>query len=102
MKEISDVRPTRAQVAIRFIYSLLYLIIFEILKLVIQVTVVFQFVYLLITRTHSEPLRAFSNKAATYAYRIIRYITLNENTRPFPLTEFPPEVDRPADPISFD
>jgi hypothetical protein len=102
MKEISDVRPSRAQVAIRFIYSLLYLIIFEILKLVIQVTVVFQFVYLLITRTHSEPLRAFSNKAATYAYRVVRYITLNENIRPFPLTEFPPEVDRPGETISFD
>lgn len=102
MNEIPDVRPSRAQIAVRFLYSLLYLIIFEILKVVIQVTVVFQFVYLLITRSHSEPLRAFSNKVATYAYRIIRYVTLNENVRPFPLAEFPQEEERPADTISFE
>jgi hypothetical protein len=102
MQEITEFRPSRAQIAVRFIYSLLYLIIIEILKLVIQVTVVFQFVYLFITRSHSEPLRVFSNKAATYAYRLVRFLTLNENVRPFPLTEFPPEMDRPADTVSFE
>ncbi|MCU0589622.1 MAG: DUF4389 domain-containing protein [Syntrophobacteraceae bacterium] len=102
MNEHSDVRPSRGQIGIRFLYSLLFLIVFEILKLVIQVTVLFQFVYLLITRTYSEPLRAFSNKAATYAYKIVRYITLNEDVRPFPMTEFPPEMDRAVDKPSFD
>jgi hypothetical protein len=97
-----DRRPSRGQITIRFLYSLLFLIVFEILKLVVQVTVVFQFVYLLITRTYSEPLRAFSNKAATYAYRIVRYVTLNENVRPFPMTEFPHEVEQPVDEPSFD
>lgn len=102
MNEIPDVRPPRGQIAIRFLYTLMYMIIFEILKVMIQVTAVFQFVYLLITRSHSEPLRAFSNKVATYAYKLVRYLTLNDNDRPFPMKEFPPEMERPADVVSFD
>ncbi|MCU0574847.1 MAG: DUF4389 domain-containing protein [Syntrophobacteraceae bacterium] len=102
MNDIIDVRPSRGQIGIRFLFSLLFLIVFEILKLVVQVTVVFQFVYLLITRTYSEPLRAFSNKVATYAYKIVRYTTLNDNTRPFPMTEFPQEMEPPARSPSFD
>jgi predicted membrane protein len=102
MNDLIDVRPSRGQIGIRFLFSLLFLIVFEILKLVVQVTVIFQFVYLLITRTYSEPLRAFSNKVATYAYKIVRYTTLNENTRPFPMTEFPQEMEPPAQAPSFD
>jgi len=102
MNDIIDVRPTRGQIGIRFLFSLLFLIVLEILKLVIQVTVLFQFVYLLITRTYSEPLRAFSNKVATYAYKIVRYTTLNENVRPFPMTEFPRDMEPSVDTPTFD
>lgn len=102
MNDVIDVRPTRGQIGMRFLLSLLFLIVFEVLKLVVQATVLFQFVYLLITRTYSEPLRSFSNKAATYAYQIVRYTTLNENIRPFPLTEFPQELDPPVQNPSFD
>ena len=102
MNEIADVRPSRGQIAVRLLYSLLYLIIFEILKLIVQITTVFQFIYLLITRSHSEPLRAFSNKVASYVYRIVRYVTLNENVRPFPMREFPSEMERPVDIPTFD
>jgi hypothetical protein len=101
-KEIPPAALSRKNIAIRLLYTILYLIIFEILKTVIQVTAVFQYVYLLITRSYSKPLKNFSNKVATYTYKIIRYVTLNENYRPFPFHEFPEEIDKPEEQVSFD
>jgi hypothetical protein len=101
-QEITESSVSRKKIAIRLLYTIMYLIIFEILKTVIQVTVVFQYIYLLITRKYSNPLRNFSNKVATYAYRIIRYVTLNENLRPFPFHEFPEEMEKPGDHVIYD
>ncbi len=102
MDYVEEGIPTRKQIANRLLYTLLYLVIFELLKLVIQITVVFQFIYLMATRKYSEPLRSFSNKASTYTYEILRYMTLNDNYRPFPFNDFPPEMEKPEDPVSFD
>lgn len=102
METIEETKPSRSKILLRLLYSLICMIIFEILKLIIQVTVVFQFVYLLITQKHSEPLRSFSNKIATYAYKIIRYATLNDNTKPFPFAEFPTEMEPQAETIKYD
>ena len=102
MNQIEETKMPRKQIIIRLLYTLLYLIIFEILKTVVQVTVFFQFIYLLVTQKYSEPMRTFSNKVATYAYRILRYATLNENYRPFPFNEFPAEMDKPEDSVRFE
>ncbi|MDY6836554.1 MAG: DUF4389 domain-containing protein [Thermodesulfobacteriota bacterium] len=95
MEAVEDVLLTRKEIAIRFLYTVLFLIIFEIVKLIIQIAVLFQYVYLFITVGHSDPVRRFSNKAAVFEYRLLRYITLNENTRPFPFAHFPDEMDAP-------
>jgi hypothetical protein len=86
----------------RLIFTLIFLVILSLMHLIIQMTTVIQYVILLITRSYSEPLRSFSNKAAAYVYRIIRYITLNDNTRPFPFTDFPGEIESPEDRASFE
>ena len=102
MHQLEEIKASRKQIGIRLLYTVLYLIVFEVLKVVIQITTVFQFIYLLVTRKYSEPLRRFSNKVATYAYQVIRYLTLNANFRPFPFHDFPAEMDQPEDPVSFD
>jgi hypothetical protein len=101
MEHLEEAKTPRTQIGIRLVLTILYLVIFEILKIVIQVTVLFQYVYLLITQKHNEPLRNFSNKVATYAYKIIRYSTLNDNHRPFPFNDFPSEMERPEEPVTF-
>ena len=83
----------RKDIAVRLLYTIFFLIVFEILKLIVQVCVLFQFVLLLITRAHNEPVQRFSNKVLSYAYRVMRYVTLNDNQRPFPFTDFPIEMD---------
>lgn len=92
---------SRKQIAIRFLFTILFVIVFEILKTIIQVTVIFQYIYLFITKKHSEPVRNFANKVSTYAYKVLRYLTLNENLKPFPFTEFPKEMESPDSEIRY-
>jgi predicted membrane protein len=100
MEELSY-ETSRKQIAIRFLFTILFLLVFEIVKTIIQVAVIFQYIYLFITKKHSEPVRNFSNKVTTYGYKVLRYLTLNENLKPFPFTEFPKEVDPPDSEIRY-
>jgi hypothetical protein len=102
MDELSQGGIPRLKIGIRLIFTLLFLVILSVMHFIIQMIALIQYVVLLITRSYSEPLRSFSNKAAAYVYRLIRYITLNDNTRPFPFTGFPPEMESPQEPARFD
>ena len=93
---------SRTQIATRLLYTVLFVIIFGILKFLIVVTTVFQFVLLFITLKHSEPVRTFANRLVSYAYQVWRYITLNTSKRPFPFAEFPEELEPPEAEVSFD
>jgi hypothetical protein len=91
----------RKDIAVRLLFTVFFLIVLAIVKLIVQVIVLFQYVYVFITLTPSQPLRTFSNQLATYDYRIIRYVTLNENDRPFPFCEFPREMEVPEAKVEF-
>jgi hypothetical protein len=93
---------TRKQIAIRLLYTLLYVAIFEVVKTIILLTTIFEYFFLLITLHHHEPARTFANQAATYGYRLMRYLTLNENQRPFPFSEFPAEIELPDEEVRFE
>jgi hypothetical protein len=93
---------SRKKIAIRLLYTIFFVIVLEIIKMVIQLCVLFQYVYLFITTHYNQPVRDFSNKVAVYAYRLMRYVTLIENLRPFPFGEFPPEMDPPEPEVSFE
>ena len=84
---------SRKAIAVRFLYTIFFVVVLAILNLVIQLCVLFQYVYLFITLGYSDPVRKFSNKVAVYAYRIMRYVALIENAKPFPFSDFPQETD---------
>lgn len=92
---------SRSQIGVRLLYTLLFAAIFGILKFLILVTTLFQFVLLFITLKHSEPVRTFANRVVAYGYLVWRYITLNINERPFPFAEFPAELEPPEEEVSF-
>ncbi len=102
MDELLQGGIPRGKIGIRLLVTLLFLIILSVMHFLIQVITLIQYVILLITRSYSEPLRTFSNKAAAYVYRLIRYVTLNDNTRTFPFADFPQEIESPEDPVRFD
>ncbi len=85
----------RAKIGVRLLYTILFLVILNVMNFIIPLISLMQFVILLLTKNYSEPLRSFSNKASAYVYRLTRYVTLNENTKPFPFMDFPNEMERP-------
>jgi hypothetical protein len=93
---------SRKKIVIRLLYTILFFIIFEILKTIIQVSVLFQYVYLLISKTYSEPVRNFTNKVSVYAYKVLRYVTLNENNKPYPFQDFPQIMELPETEVFFE
>ena len=101
---MADLPPStldRKRIAIRLLYTIFYLVVLEVLKLILQVVVLFQYVYLLITRRPSEPVRRFGNKVSTYAYRVMRYVCVAENPLPFPFSDFPGELEPTEEPAEF-
>jgi hypothetical protein len=101
MNETAAAPVSRGQIALRLLYTLFYFAVYCILKAILVFTTLFQFVYLFITLTPSEPTRLFVNKVVTFAYRVWRYITLNENRRPFPFSDFPEELELPDEEVTF-
>jgi len=93
---------SRMKILMRLLYSVLFLLVFEILRLIVQVTVLGQYVYTLVLGTPSTPLKKFGARVSDYTYRVLRYLTLNENSRPYPFNKFPSEVQPPEAEVSFD
>ena len=93
---------SRTQILIRFFYTVLFLIVFGIVHALINLATVFQYILLLITLKPSEPVRRFSNQLAVYGYRLMRYLTLNDNMRPFPFSDFPQEMEPSVGEVRFD
>ena len=102
MHDESQGTTSRKQVAIRLLYTLLYVAIFELVKTIVLLITLFEYFFLLVTLQHNEPARTFANRVATYGYRVMRYLTLNENRRPFPFSDFPTEIELPDAEVRFD
>ncbi len=102
MNETSELAITRKSILLRCLYTVVYLIAFEIITTIIQVTVLFQYLYLFIAKRYSNPVRNFSNRISSYGYQMLRYISLNDNLRPFPFGEFPPEMEVPVEKVKFE
>ncbi len=102
MNEVAETPAlTRKDIAMRLLFTLLFAIILGMVKCLIYLTVVFQYAYLLIALKHSDPVRGFANRLAAFAYQLIRYLTLNDNDKPFPFKTFPAEMDAPGEEVSF-
>ncbi|WP_018124492.1 DUF4389 domain-containing protein [Desulfovibrio oxyclinae] len=91
----------RTGVLKRLAVTIVCLLVFELVRLLVQVSALFQYAWMLISKSYSAPLRNFNNRLSLYAYRLLRYATLNENARPFPFEEFPSSGE-PAEEPEFD
>ena len=56
----------------------------------------------LFQKPSNHPIRNFSNKVSVYGYRVLRYVTLNENEKPFPFDNFPKEMELPDTEVFFE
>ena len=83
------------EIGIRLIYSLLFLIIFALVETIVQITVFFQFIHLFFVRRENDAVRDATNKLSTYAYKVLRYLTMNDHQCPFPFTDWPEALEPP-------
>lgn len=91
--ETKGTKADRTTILKRFAVTLVCMIFCEVAGFIIQLSVLFQYGFLLIAKKRSEPLRSFSNNLSQYVYRLMRYNTLNDNARPFPFAKFPEDKD---------
>ncbi len=93
---------SRKQIGIRLLLTILFLLILGIVITIVKVLFLFQFIYFFSTQKPNEPVRQFTNSLCTYGYRVLRYITLNESQCPFPLDDWPSELEPSDEQIAFD
>ena len=77
---------TRLDALIRFAMAIVcYIALCIVTRVLIGLTMLFQYGHLVITKDVSKPVLKFSNRLNHYSYRLMRYVTLCENQRPVPV-----------------
>lgn len=87
--KVKNILMSRKGVAIRLVYTLLFLVALGVIANIIWIVGALQYLFLLITRAPIKPLRRFSANLSAYFKEIIDYILLISNKKPFPFSEFP-------------
>jgi hypothetical protein len=84
----------RKDTALRPVYALLFVVIVRMVEAVVGAVVLFSLLFTLITkRPPHQSVKQFANRTISYLYHVLRYATYNETIAPFPLAEFPQEVE---------
>ena len=80
----------------RILFTILFVIIFELLKAVIGCIVLFDLTYSLITkRPPNARVTRFAHRVLRYGLDIGKYITFNKEELPFPFEDFQNETESP-------
>ena len=74
---------------LRFLYMVLFAVIFNIGEFIIVVVVIVQFITKLFTRDVHERLQEFGDSIAQYIAELVRYLTFHSEDLPFPFGEWP-------------
>ncbi len=83
----------RTETGIRILLTVLFAIVVNVRQTVVAVVVLFSLAFaLIIRRPPGERVREFANRVISYWLHILRYLTYNEETQPFPFSDFPPEI----------
>lgn len=89
----------RMEILIRFVYIIVFYLALYVTEMAFGITVLFQFIHLLIFQRINGNLQKLSNHLATYIYKINRFQSFNVKRAPFPMQDLPKELDKPENPI---
>ena len=101
LSAVKTILLARKDIALRLIYILLFAVIIGLLEGIVLLVILVQCAYTLVTTRHHPGIRDFSNKLVGYIYRVLRYMTLNENRKPYPLGDFPQDIERPDSTVIY-
>ena len=84
----------RGETGIRILLTILFALVASVLRTVVAVIVIFELLWALITGTApNSRTREFANRVIAYYYRVLRYLTYNEDEVPFPFSPFPASIE---------
>lgn len=88
---MSEVKKSLASDAfwLKTLFIVLFSIAYRILDVVVLFLVIVQWGFRLSTGTVNPALNEFSDGLARYIAQIVRYVTGNDETKPFPFTDWP-------------
>ncbi|MCW8943726.1 MAG: DUF4389 domain-containing protein [Sedimenticola sp.] len=89
-----EVQPKTKEIWYRGIYMLLFLIILGLVKGVVFIVTVIQFILVAVNKTTNSHLRDFGQGLSTYLYNINQFLTFNSNSKPFPFEEWSSELSK--------
>jgi uncharacterized protein YqhQ len=72
---------------LRLLFMIIFVFLYGLSRFVVLAVVVLQFFWVLFTGETNEKLKAFGQSLATYTYQLIRYLTYNSDSRPFPFDD---------------
>ncbi len=83
---------------LRALYVLLFAAIYSVAEIVIVIVVVVQFGFVLLTGKCNEQLLGFGAGLSRYVYDLLRFVTFNSDTKPFPFSPWPAQAAERATP----
>ena len=78
----------------------LFTVIYSVTEIVLVLVVIFQFLFVLLTRQTNDKLLKLGMNLSTFIYQILSYVTFNSNERPFPFSDFPGDEPNNASPVA--
>jgi hypothetical protein len=73
----------------RFVYMVLFAVIFGVAEIVAWVVVCVQFLFKLFTGAVNEPLRDFGYRLAVYFREMVAFLTYHTEEKPYPFAPWP-------------
>jgi hypothetical protein len=88
---MTDVKKSLSSDAfwLKTLFIVMYSIVYRILDVVVLFLVIVQWGFSLSTGAVNPALNEFSEGLARYIAQIVRYVTGNDDTKPFPFTDWP-------------
>ena len=83
------------QVWLRGLYMLIFLFLLGVVKFVAFVVILFQFLTVLFTAVANEKLLKFGRSLSIYQYQIMMFLTYNSEEHPFPMGDWPEQLEIP-------
>lgn len=73
--------------------GLMFIILFYLINFIVSITMVVQWILVLLTGETNARLRRFSKGLNRYAHQILEFVSFNSEKRPFPLSDWPESND---------
>ncbi|MCP4286844.1 MAG: DUF4389 domain-containing protein [Gammaproteobacteria bacterium] len=95
-----EVQSKTNEIWFRGLYMLLFLAILGLVKGVVFVVAVIQFILVAVNKTANMPLRNFGQGLSTYLYHITQFLIFNTDNKPFPFEDWSSEPPRSVDEVT--